>query len=77
MKIHKKTSIPSEHPHIKGVSCDVLIWDGYKYKIAYYVYSSNEWFETCERNFPIAYDFVWIYLPTNKMKEVFNRIIRK
>lgn len=77
MKIHKKTSIPREHPHIKGVSCNVLIWDGYKHKIAYYFYSLNEWFEAGESNFPITYDFVWMYLPINKMEEVFNRITEK
>lgn len=76
MKIHKKTSIPREHHSAKDISCDVLIWNGEYYTMAYHNYLAKEWYHSHTLE-PIEEDFVWIYPPINKMKEVFNRIIEK
>lgn len=77
MRIHKKTSIPREiKDGCKATSINVLIWDGNSYRMAYYFYPSKEWFEVGKLE-QIKEDFVWIYPPVGKMKEVFNRIIKK
>lgn len=76
MRIHKQTSIPKDHKTVAGISCDVLIWDGGNYTMAYYSHKSKQWYEVNEPN-PINYKFVWIYPPVNKMKEFYNKMTAK
>lgn len=75
MRIHKQTSIPKDNDVYKDFSCDVLIWDGKAYKMAYYSHVTKQWYEVNEPN-PITHKFVWIYPPINKMKEFYNKMTK-
>ena len=74
MKIHKRSSHPKALTHESPFSVDVLIWDGYDFLVGYYSFEERKWKANGRE---IQGDFVWIYPPFSKMKEVFNRITEK